>query len=311
MVDHPTRDELTPEEIQELEDAVKGDGPIVKVDEAKVQQLVQAAEDAKKDTDPDAWQTIRTEIEDVKAQVHLAMQHEPPPEPTPQLVGGGESGAVMVGKIDSETGSGVYVVTQQTGSSGSWAAVASTHRYYQISMRDINGTTGIALTTVVTFWEQLDSDGTVELVGEVLKLPASPTIGDILYGTSGKLEWLSIGNVNNVLTAGSVPQWVAPVAKVKVDSGATAGFIGENFDNGVVRTGTGLTWTDGGDSITIALDSNHVNCLISGHEAGRTVAVDPGATPGYLGIAVGDGVLRFTADFAVTDGGNFITIGLA
>jgi len=40
------------------------------------------------------------------------------------------------------------------------------------------------------------------------------------------------------------------------------------------------------------------------------VAVDAVATPGYLGAAAGDGVLRTSSPLSFTDGGNFVTIGL-
>lgn len=41
------------------------------------------------------------------------------------------------------------------------------------------------------------------------------------------------------------------------------------------------------------------------------VGIDSGATAGYLGAASSDGVLRTDSDLTYTDGGNFVTLGLA
>jgi len=40
---------------------------------------------------------------------------------------------------------------------------------------------------------------------------------------------------------------------VKIDSGATAGYIGAAYNDGVLRTGSPLTYTDGGDYITLGV----------------------------------------------------------
>ena len=44
--------------------------------------------------------------------------------------------------------------------------------------------------------------------------------------------------------------------KVKIDAAATAGYIGAASNDGVLRTGTGLSYTDGGDFVTLDLDIN-------------------------------------------------------
>lgn len=68
------------------------------------------------------------------------------------------------------------------------------------------------------------------------------------------------GNAGEVLqTDGSKNlSWLAGATtdeKVKIDSGATAGYIGAAYNDGVLRTdGTVITYTDGGDYVTIALD---------------------------------------------------------
>jgi hypothetical protein len=42
--------------------------------------------------------------------------------------------------------------------------------------------------------------------------------------------------------------------KVKIDSGATAGYIGAASNDGVLRTGAGLAYADGGDFVTLTVD---------------------------------------------------------
>lgn len=45
-------------------------------------------------------------------------------------------------------------------------------------------------------------------------------------------------------------------------------------------------------------------------ESDMRVAVDSSATPGYIGAASNDGVLRVSSPLTYTDGGDFVTIGL-
>ena len=54
--------------------------------------------------------------------------------------------------------------------------------------------------------------------------------------------------------------------KVKIDAGATAGYIGAAAGDGVLRTGTGLSYVDGGDFVTVALDINSLSVatIVSG-----------------------------------------------
>ena len=43
-----------------------------------------------------------------------------------------------------------------------------------------------------------------------------------------------------------------------------------------------------------------------------TVKVDAGATAGYFGVAIGDGIFRVTENqFTIADGGNYVTLSLA
>jgi hypothetical protein len=45
--------------------------------------------------------------------------------------------------------------------------------------------------------------------------------------------------------------------------------------------------------------------------ADEQVGIDSAATPGYLGAASSDGVLRVSSDFSYADGGDYVTLGLA
>ncbi|KKK91296.1 hypothetical protein LCGC14_2714390, partial [marine sediment metagenome] len=54
--------------------------------------------------------------------------------------------------------------------------------------------------------------------------------------------------------------------KVGIDSGATADYIGAASGDGVLRTGSGLAYTDGGNFITVAVDINSLSVatIVSG-----------------------------------------------
>ena len=54
---------------------------------------------------------------------------------------------------------------------------------------------------------------------------------------------------------------IAIAAKVAVDSGATPGFLGAAFNDGVLRTGTGISYADGGDFVTLALSHLGIESL--------------------------------------------------
>lgn len=49
--------------------------------------------------------------------------------------------------------------------------------------------------------------------------------------------------------------------KVKVDAAAAAGYVGAASNDGVLRTGTGLSYTDGGDYVTLALSHLGIESL--------------------------------------------------
>lgn len=47
--------------------------------------------------------------------------------------------------------------------------------------------------------------------------------------------------------------------KVAVDSDATAGYLGANSNDGILRTGAPLTYTDGGNYVTLGVDETAIN----------------------------------------------------
>ncbi|MEE9510440.1 MAG: hypothetical protein V3V81_08100 [Candidatus Bathyarchaeia archaeon] len=138
--------------------------------------------------------------------------------------------------------------------------------------------------------------------------------------------------------------------KVRVDSSAIEGFLGAASTDGVLRTSSPLSYTDGGDFITLGFTASSVKLDDLGTPDDNTdldfsttlhglvpkgtnvgdflkddgtwssvaagadvkVGIDVGATAGFLGAAIGDGVLRFTTnEFTLVDGGDFVTLSLA
>ena len=65
---------------------------------------------------------------------------------------------------------------------------------------------------------------------------------------------------------------VTDFGKVKVDAGATAGYLGAAFSDGVLRTSTGISYADGGNFITLTTnDGQIVHDNLSGFSANRHV----------------------------------------
>lgn len=97
--------------------------------------------------------------------------------------------------------------------------------------------------------------------------------------------------------------------KVAVDAGATAGFLGPLCSNGVLRTDDGILLADGGDWVTLTVDDAYILTLVeccAGVD--RRVAVDAGATRGYLGPLCSDGVLRTGDGLRYDDGGDYVQL---
>jgi len=134
-------------------------------------------------------------------------------------------------------------------------------------------------------------------------------------------------------------------AKVSVDAAATPDYLGAATNDGALRADATLDYTDGGDYVTLGLDSTlktnydaasaHVSADGSSHsfidqdvtngaapvldatnftnlpaDADVKAAIDSGATADYVGAAAGDGFLRVDSSLDYADGGDFITISL-
>ena len=117
------------------------------------------------------------------------------------------------------------------------------------------------------------------------------------------------GNNNDALcTDGSGNlKWMAGIVtdeKVKVDADATAGYLGAASNDGVLRAGTYLSYTDGGDYITLDVTGWDLD---NAYSAGRTITIDSGA----IVFDVNDGtandgtynVLNFDIDVPTAGGG--------
>jgi hypothetical protein len=109
--------------------------------------------------------------------------------------------------------------------------------------------------------------------------------------------------------------------KVAIDAGATAGYLGAASNDGVLRTGSGLTYTDGGDYITIdtvakqipsgglyldAAVNNHANDSVflipldtkkSGFTDGIESTGDHRITPGVAGYYSIHGCICWSSSF--------------
>lgn len=88
----------------------------------------------------------------------------------------------------------------------------------------------------------------------------SYTAGDILYHNGSDLINLGIGTATQVLqtnAGATAPEWAAVAGttdeKVGVDSDATPDYLGVASNDGVLRTSSPITYTDGGDFITLAI----------------------------------------------------------
>ena len=73
-------------------------------------------------------------------------------------------------------------------------------------------------------------------------------LGTVAIPANTSILW-NKGNIKEIPTIGG---GAAADEKVGIDSGATAGYLGAASGDGVLRTGAGLSYTDGGDFITLA-----------------------------------------------------------
>jgi hypothetical protein len=82
--------------------------------------------------------------------------------------------------------------------------------------------------------------------------------------TAAELEELTDGSSTSLHThAAGVDELV------KIDAAATAGYIGAASGDGVLRTGTGLSYVDGGNFVTLAVDADYTD--VSSNDAATDV----------------------------------------
>jgi len=99
---------------------------------------------------------------------------------------------------------------------------------------------------------------------------------------------LSTGAVDEILVGqgvGVLPIWTTLVTtdeKVGVDSGATAGYLGAAYNDGILRTGAPLTYTDGGDFITLDVDETAIDHNVLANYAANQHVVLPGTITAVL-----------------------------
>ncbi len=77
---------------------------------------------------------------------------------------------------------------------------------------------------------------------------ANAILGTVAIPANSSILW-NKGNIKEMPTGG-----VGTDEKVGIDSAASAGYLGAASGDGVLRTGAGLTYVDGGDFITLATD---------------------------------------------------------
>lgn len=148
---------------------------------------------------------------------------------------------------------------------------------------------------------------------------------------AGLLQALAVGTNDHVLTADSTEtlgiKWSSGGAsandKVGIDAGATAGYLGAASNDGVLRIDATLGYADGGDYITLSLDST----LKTNYDAAYSHVSSDGtdhtyidqdlqtsASPTFAGLSVSDGNITNVGDIALdsisSDAGTSINVVL-
>ena len=118
------------------------------------------------------------------------------------------------------------------------------------------------------------------------------TVGQVLVLQSGAqaLDWETISVLDN---------------KVGVDAAATAGYLGIAYNDGVLRTDTSLDYADGGDYVTISLNStlkanyDAASAHVSANGSSHTYidqAVTIAGTPTFAGLTITNAITEFSTD---------------
>lgn len=200
-----------------------------------------------------------------------------------------------VAKITGDGGDGTYTIIEQVWTGAAWADGVAPGQYVDAAARDLNDSTEGSIDDLVFFWEQYTQAGVIELIISVASFTdakvavdcaAVPgflgaTSGDgVLRADCGVLladggDWITLyiddSYIIDLIGCHEVDKRVA------VDAAATRGYLGAAANDGVLRVGSGISYSDGGDFVT--LDT-----------CDEKVATAGGETPGYLeNVIVGDG----------------------
>ena len=101
--------------------------------------------------------------------------------------------------------------------------------------------------------------------------------------SAGAYAWLTVGSGLTVTdTTITVSDVGLTDVKVAIDSGATAGYLGAAYNDGVFRTDTTLDYADGGDYITIGIDAT----LKSNYDAGYAHVSADGSDHSFIDQSV-------------------------
>ena len=118
----------------------------------------------------------------------------------------------------------------------------------------------------------LRQDGTKDLTGDLAVDP-----GITIDGRDIRLDGMDLDTL------------VTLIGKMKVDTSATADYLGAAFNDGVLRTSTGISYADGGNFVTLTTnDGEIVHDNLSGYDANKHidhtgVSIATAATSGISG----------------------------
>jgi hypothetical protein len=172
--------------------------------------------------------------------------------------------------LNTSASNGVATVT-----AGTWSIQSALSPLYGGTGDNTSATTGVPYINAGN-WSYASQLG-MSYGGTNKNLTA--TEGALVYSDADSLELLGPGNSGYILQSfgSSAPQWVDPTTVftdkyVAIDSSATAGYIGATGSDGVLRTDSSLSYTDGGDYIT--LGHADTSSQASQNNSGTTVIQD-------------------------------------
>ncbi len=133
----------------------------------------------------------------------------------------------------------------------------------------------------------------------------------IIYATGTEMDEIDIGGAAQLLSVnatGDGYSWVSAGSvgvdtndRVGIDSGATANYIGANNNDGVIRTDSTLSYTDGGDFITIGVASDAIGNTQLEYDTGQNLTTTD--SPTFTGMYLSG----FDDSILIIDGGAIST----